>query len=83
MAHLTASMSLETQAVHAGREVLHEQGIHALPIDLSSTYPLPDLEAGGRSLEALALGGLPEGSPVYSRLYNPCLLYTSPSPRDS
>ena len=71
MAHLTASMSLETQAVHAGREVLHEQGIHALPIDLSSTYPLPDLEAGGRSLEALALGGVPEGSPVYSRLYNP------------
>ena len=71
MAHLTPSMSLATQAVHAGREVLHEQGIHALPIDLSSTYPLQDLEAGGRSLESLALGGLPVGSPVYARLYNP------------
>lgn len=63
--------SLETQAVHGGREVLHEQGIHALPIDLSSTYPLHNLEEGGRSLEAMAMGGLPIGSPVYSRLYNP------------
>jgi methionine-gamma-lyase len=62
---------LETQAVHAGREVLHEQGIHALPIDLSSTYPIHDLEEGGRSLEAMAMGGLPIGSPVYSRLFNP------------
>ena len=67
----TASMSLETQAVHAGREVLHEQGLHALPIDLSSTYPVHNLEEGGRSLESLAMGGLPVGSPVYSRLYNP------------
>lgn len=66
-----ASTSIETQAVHAGREVLHEQGIHALPIDLSSTYPVQDLDEGGRSLEALAMGGLPIGSPVYSRLYNP------------
>jgi methionine-gamma-lyase len=64
-------MSLETQAVHAGREVLHEQGIHAMPIDLSSTYPLHNLEEGGQSLEAMAMGGLPIGSPVYSRLYNP------------
>ena len=71
MAHLSPSMSLATQAVHAGREVLHEQGLHALPIDLSSTYPLPDLEAGGRSVESLAMGGLPLGSPVYARLYNP------------
>lgn len=65
------STSVETQAVHAGREVLHEQGIHAMPIDLSSTYPLHDLDEGGRSLEAMAMGGLPIGSPVYSRLYNP------------
>jgi len=66
-----ASTSIETQAVHAGREVLHEQGIHAMPIDLSSTYPLQDLDEGGRSLEAMAMGGLPIGSPVYARLYNP------------
>ncbi len=66
-----SSHSMETQAVHAGREVLHEQGIHAMPIDLSSTYPLHNLEEGGQSLEAMAMGGLPMGSPVYSRLYNP------------
>ena len=66
-----AATSIETQAVHAGRDVLHEQGIHALPIDLSSTYPVQDLDEGGRSLEAMAMGGLPIGSPVYSRLYNP------------
>jgi methionine-gamma-lyase len=71
MSHPSTSQSLETQAVHAGREVLHEQGIHALPIDLSSTYPVHDLDEGGRSLEAMAMGGLPIGSPVYSRLYNP------------
>jgi len=66
-----ATTSLETQAVHAGREVLHEQGIHAMPIDLSSTYPLYNLEEGGQSLEAMAMGGQPVGSPVYARLYNP------------
>ena len=71
MTHLPTSLSLETQAVHAGREVLHEQGIHAMPIDLSSTYPVQDLDEGGRSLEAMAMGGLPIGSPVYARLYNP------------
>ena len=71
MAKPLATTSIETQAVHAGREVLHEQGIHAMPIDLSSTYPLHDLDEGGRSLEAMAMGGLPIGSPVYSRLYNP------------
>ncbi|NWJ39977.1 MAG: aminotransferase class I/II-fold pyridoxal phosphate-dependent enzyme [Geothrix sp.] len=71
MAHPARPQSLETQAVHAGREVLHEQGIHAMPIDLSSTYPVQDLDEGGRSLEAMAMGGLPIGSPVYARLYNP------------
>ncbi|HJV39688.1 MAG TPA: PLP-dependent transferase, partial [Geothrix sp.] len=71
MSKPSTALSIETQAVHAGREVLHEQGVHALPIDLSSTYPLRDLDEGGRSLEAMAMGGLPIGSPVYSRLYNP------------
>ncbi len=75
MAHPISQLSLETQAVHAGREVLHEQGIHALPIDLSSTYPVHDLEEGGRSLEAMAMGGLPIGSPVYARLYNPTVAH--------
>ena len=71
MSHPLDASALDTQAVHAGRDVLHELGVHAMPIDLSSTYPLQNLEEGGRSLEAMALGGLPTGSPVYARLYNP------------
>lgn len=61
----------DTLAVHAGREELRALGVHAPPIDLSSTYPVRDLARGGESLEAMALGGHPEGSPVYSRLFNP------------
>jgi len=75
MPRSSSSLAMETQAVHAGREVLHEQGIHAMPIDLSSTYPVQNLDEGGRSLEAMAMGGLPIGSPVYSRLYNPTVAH--------
>lgn len=70
MAH-SRDLSFATRAVHAGREELTALGVHALPIDLSSTYPLPDLDEGGRSLEAQAMGGLPIGSSVYQRLHNP------------
>lgn len=63
----------DTMAVHAGREDLTELGVHALPIDLSTTNPLPDIELGGDSYEAMATGGLPieGGSNVYARLWNP------------
>ncbi|HJV23405.1 MAG TPA: aminotransferase class I/II-fold pyridoxal phosphate-dependent enzyme [Holophagaceae bacterium] len=61
----------ETLAVHAGREDFEALGVHAAPLDLSSTNPIRDLEAGGASLEAMALGGLPQGSSVYARLHNP------------
>ncbi|THV23519.1 trans-sulfuration enzyme family protein [Glycomyces paridis] len=63
----------DTLAVHAGREDLAGLGVHALPIDLSSTNPLPDIEAGGLSYEAMATGGRPtaEGGAVYARLWNP------------
>lgn len=68
-----ASITLDTLAVHAGREDLTDLGVHALPIDLSTTYPLPDIEVGGDSYEQMASGGtLPEnGSAVYGRLWNP------------
>ena len=68
-----ADMKLDTLAVHAGREDLTELGVHALPIDLSTTNPLPGLVSGGDSYEALATGGtIPEGgSAVYGRLWNP------------
>jgi methionine-gamma-lyase len=63
----------DTVAVHAGREDLAALGVHALPIDLSSTNPLPGIEAGGLSYEAMANGGTPtpEGGSVYARLWNP------------
>lgn len=63
----------DTVAVHAGREDLAGLGVHALPIDLSSTNPLPDVEHGGDSYEAMATGGRPvdAGGMVYQRLWNP------------
>lgn len=68
-----AALSLDSLAVHAGREDLADLGVHALPLDLSSTSPLPDLEHGGASYEAMATGGHPtvEGGNVYARLWNP------------
>ncbi|GAA5002758.1 PLP-dependent aspartate aminotransferase family protein [Kitasatospora paranensis] len=63
----------DTRAVHAGRADLRGLGVHVPPIDLSTTNPLPGVEAGGDSYEALATGGLlPDGgSAVYQRLWNP------------
>jgi len=64
--------AFETVAVHAGRADLAALGVHALPIDLSTTHPLPDIDLGGGSYEALATGGHPtEGGNVYARLWNP------------
>ncbi|MEU8205095.1 aminotransferase class I/II-fold pyridoxal phosphate-dependent enzyme [Streptosporangium sp. NPDC049046] len=65
--------NLDSLAVHAGREDLAELGIHALPIDLSTTNPLPDIARGGDSYESLATGGRPlrDGGSVYARLWNP------------
>ncbi|MDO9590918.1 MAG: PLP-dependent transferase, partial [Microcella sp.] len=64
--------AFETIAARAGREDLAALGVHALPIDLSTTNPLPDIELGGGSYEALATGGHPtEGGNVYARLWNP------------
>jgi cystathionine beta-lyase/cystathionine gamma-synthase len=61
-----------TRAVHAGREDFVELGVHAPPIDLSSTYPTPDLDAAARSFDSLVAGDEPEqGSFVYQRLFNP------------
>ena len=60
-------------AVHAGREDLDGLGVHALPIDLSTTNPLPGIDCGGESYETIASGGEPpaDGSAVYARLWNP------------
>jgi methionine-gamma-lyase len=67
------TLHLDSLAVHAGRDDLMALGVHALPIDLSTTSPLPDIEAGGDSYESMAAGGhpLPAGGNVYARLWNP------------
>lgn len=64
--------SIDTCAVHAGRGDLADLGVHAPPLDLSSTYPVHDLAAGTASLDALAAGRAPGGgNPIYARLHNP------------
>ena len=64
-------MEVDTVAVHAGRHDLAGLGVHAPPIDLSSTYPLPDLDEAVGALDALAAGEATAASPVYARLCNP------------
>ncbi len=63
--------ALATAAVHAGRHDLRHLGVHAPPLDLSTTYPLLDPLAGTASLDAMAAGGEPQGNSVYGRLHNP------------
>ncbi|SFE49170.1 methionine-gamma-lyase [Actinacidiphila alni] len=64
--------TLATEAVHAGREDLAALGVHAVPLDLSTTYPSSDSRAEARRIDAFAAtGGRLEGPPVYARLDNP------------
>jgi len=65
--------SFDTTAVHAGRADLTKLGVHAPPIDLSTTAPLIDIIEGGNAYEALASGHALNGevSTVYRRLWNP------------
>ncbi|MCK1798947.1 PLP-dependent transferase [Streptomyces sp. XM4193] len=68
----TPSRSLATEAVHAGREDLAALGLHAAPLDLSTTYPSRDSRGeAARIDEFAATGARPEGPPVYARLDNP------------
>jgi len=61
----------ETLAVHAGRDDLNALGVHAPPIDLSTTYPLPSLAEGTASFDALVAGDASAPNPIYARLHNP------------
>ncbi len=67
----TATWSFATLAVHAGREELSRLGVHAPPIDLSSTYPLGSLEVSVAALERWMAGESQAESPIYARLHNP------------
>jgi len=60
-----------TRAVHAGRADFPDLGVHAPPLDLSTTYPFTDLGAATDSLDALVSGDREAANPVYARLYNP------------
>lgn len=64
--------SIDTRCVHTGRHDFDRLGVHAPPIDLSSTYPMRDLDEGTRDFDALAAGGAyPARTAVYARLHNP------------
>jgi methionine-gamma-lyase len=72
MRRIPRTFGEHTTAVHAGRMDLAALGVHAPPLDLSSTYPLGDVDLAGGSYESLAQGEHPtEGGPVYARLWNP------------
>ncbi|MEV5770988.1 PLP-dependent transferase [Streptomyces antimycoticus] len=61
-----------TEAVHAGREDLPAMGLHAVPLDLSTTYPSYDSRQEAARIDAFAAtGARPDGPPVYARLDNP------------
>ncbi|WP_455351798.1 trans-sulfuration enzyme family protein [Streptomyces sp. SYSU K217416] len=68
----TTPRALATEAVHAGREDLAELGVHAPPLDLSTTYPSYDSRAEAARIDEFATtGAKPDGPPVYARLDNP------------
>lgn len=66
-------MSPDTLAVHAAREDLRQLGVGVPPINNCAFNPLPDVDIGGASYDALAAGvRLGNGqSPVYRRLWAP------------
>jgi methionine-gamma-lyase len=64
-------LAFETRAVHAGRQDLTRLGVHAPPLDLSTTYPLGELADAMESMTSMVDGGPPRGSSIYARLHNP------------
>ena len=61
----------ETLGVHAGREDFSALGVHAPPLDLSTTYPVRNLDEGTASFDALVGGAASAANPIYARLHNP------------
>lgn len=48
-----------------------DRGVHAVPLDLSTTYPSRDSRAEAERLDVFATGQLAGGAPVYGRISNP------------
>lgn len=46
-------MRFDTRAIHAGRDDLSSAGVHATPLDLSTTYPSHDVDGEAHRLELL------------------------------
>lgn len=63
--------ALATRAVHAGRDDLADLGLHAAPLDLSTTYPSRDSRGEAARLDVLGTGEICPGPPVYARIGNP------------
>lgn len=63
--------TLRTRAVHAGRDDLTELGVHAAPLDLSTTYPSRDIIDEAARIDEFSATGSMSGMPVYGRLGNP------------
>lgn len=62
---------IESDAVHGGREEFRRLGVHAPPLDFSTTYPLDSLAEGRATLDDYAGGAARGDSSVYARLHNP------------
>jgi len=62
-------MRPDTQAIHSGRATTGWE--HIPMVDFSTTYRTGSLEEATASIDVLATGGEPQGSPVYQRLHNP------------
>ncbi len=67
-----SSLTAASIAVHAGRDDLTALGVHAPPIDLSTTAPLGSIQEGGEAYDLLASGAhLPPGmTTLYRRAWN-------------
>lgn len=71
MCAASSTRRLATALVHGGRDDFRALGVHAPPLDRSTTYPVTDLAAGIASLDAMIAGGHPQGSSIYARAHNP------------
>jgi methionine-gamma-lyase len=63
---------IDTTVVHGGRDDLAALGVHAPPVDRSTTYPLASLAEATADLDRMCDGeGDPAYSPIYARVHNP------------
>lgn len=67
---MDSATKFATRAVHAGRRDLVELGVHAAPLDLSTTYPSRDSRLEAERLHAFAAGERDDGFPIYGRIGN-------------